>query len=201
MIHQKKIPENLPIFLDSPLANAITSIFKRHVELYDEEIRREFKSPRNPFTMRQLKQTTDVEDSKKLNYFIGPCIIISASGMCEAGRIRHHLRNNIEDPKNTVIVVGYMAENTLGRKIVEGKKQIKIFDRMYKLNAEVVIIEAFSAHADMNDLDSYVKNIKGLKKIMLVHGEADQSGPFSERIKGYTSTETIIMKPQVTISL
>ncbi|MBN2096104.1 MBL fold metallo-hydrolase [Candidatus Peregrinibacteria bacterium] len=200
LIHEKKIPDNLPIYLDSPLANAITSIFKKHVELYDEELRRAFKS-HNPFTMRQLRQITAVEDSKKLNHFIGPCIIISASGMCEAGRIRHHLKNNIEDPKNTIVIVGYMAENTLGRKIVEGNKQIKIFDHMYKMNAEVVIMEAFSAHADMNDLDGYVKPIRGLKKVMLVHGEADQSGPFAERIRAFTKAETIVMKPQVTVDL
>ena len=200
LIHEKKIPDNLPIFLDSPLANAITSIFKKHVELYDEEIKQEFKS-RNPFTMRQLKQTTNVEESKNLNHFIGPCVIISASGMCEAGRIRHHLKNNIEDHKNTIIVVGYMAENTLGRRIVDRHPQIKIFDQMYKVNAEVVIMEAFSAHADMNDLDNYVKGVKNLKKVLLVHGEIDQSEPFAKRIKEFSKAETVIMKPQVTIDL
>ncbi|GAG83541.1 unnamed protein product, partial [marine sediment metagenome] len=143
--HEKKIPDNLPVFLDSPLANAITDIFKQHIELYDKEIKALFKGPHNPFTMRQLKQTTDVEESKNLNFFIGPCIIISASGMCEAGRIRHHLKNNIEDPKNTIVVVGYMAENTMGRKIVDGAKQIKIFDHMYDVKANVVIMESFSA--------------------------------------------------------
>lgn len=201
LIHEKKIPENLSIFLDSPLANSITSIFKKHVELYDEEIRKNFKGPHNPFTMRQLRQTQSVEESKDLNHFIGPCVIISASGMCEAGRIRHHLKNNIEDPKNTVIVVGYMAENTLGRKIVDKQPQIKIFDRMYKMNAEVVIMEAFSAHADMNDLDDYIKPIKGLKKVMLVHGEEDQSKPFAERIKTFSKADVTIMMPQVTIDL
>ncbi len=201
LIHEKQIPENLPVFLDSPLANAITDIFKQHAELYDKEIRSQFKSPKNPFTMRQLRQIADVEESKKLNHFIGPCVIISASGMCEAGRIRHHLKNNIEDPKNTVVAVGYMAENTLGRKIVEGKKQLKIFDHMYKMKAEVVVMEAFSAHADMNGLDKYVKGIKGLKKVLLVHGEADQSEPFAERIRGFSKADPVIMQPQVTIDL
>ncbi len=200
LIHEKKIPDNLPIFLDSPLANAITSIFKKHIELYDEEIKHEFKN-HNPFIMRQLKQTTNVEESKNLNHFIGPCVIISASGMCEAGRIRHHLKNNIEDHKNTIIIVGYMAENTLGRRIVDRHPQIKIFDQMYKVNAEVVIMEAFSAHADMNDLDNYVKGVKGLKKVLLVHGEIDQSKPFAKRIKEFSKAETVIMKPQVTIDL
>lgn len=201
LIHEKKIPDNLPIFLDSPLANAITDIFKKHVELYDEEIRAKFKSPNNPFTMRQLKQTTSVEESKNLNFFIGPCIIISASGMCEAGRIRHHLKNNIEDPKNTIVVVGYMAENTLGRKIMDGEKQIKIFDRLYDVRANVVVMESFSAHADMNDLDEFIKEIKGLKKVMLVHGEVDQSKPLAERVREYTNAEVTVMMPQVTIDL
>ena len=151
--------------------------------------------------MRQLKQTASVEESKELNYFIGPCVIISASGMCEAGRIRHHLKNNIEDPKNTIVVVGYMAENTLGRRIVNKEPMLKIFDKMYKLNAEVVILEAFSAHADMNDLDNYVKATKGLKKVMLVHGEEDQSSAFAERIREYTDADVTVMMPQVTVDL
>lgn len=200
LIHEKKIPDNLPIYLDSPLANAVTDIFRQHIELYDEEIKKNFKS-HNPFTMRQLKQVASVEESKNLNHFIGPCVIISASGMCEAGRIRHHLKNNIEDPKNSIVVVGYMAENTLGRKIVNGDKMIKIFDQMYKVNAEVVILESFSAHADMTDLDDYIRKIEGLKKIMLVHGEEDQSRPFAERIKEITGAETVVMTPHVTVEL
>ena len=121
--------------------------------------------------------------------------------MCEAGRIRHHLRNNIEDPKNTIIIVGYMAEHTLGRKIVDKMPMVKIFDTMYKVNAEVVIMEEFSAHADMNDLDEYLKPIEGLKKVMLVHGEKDQSGPFAERIRSFTDAEAIVMEPQKTVEL
>jgi len=200
LANEKKIPNNLPIFLDSPLANAITDIFRRHMELFDEEIKTVFKNV-NPFAMRQLKQVANVEDSKKINNFIGPCIIISASGMCEAGRIRHHLKNHIEDPKNTIVIVGYMAENTLGRKLVDNVPVVKIFDKMYKLKAEVVVLEAFSAHADMNDLDGYIKPIKGLKKVMLVHGEKDQSRPFAERIEKFTKAKTTVMLPQVTIDL
>lgn len=201
LIHEEKIPNNLAIFLDSPLANAVTEVFKQHEELYDEKTKKHFKGDHNPFAMRQLKQVGDAEESKKLNQFIGPCIIISASGMCEAGRIRHHLKNNIEDHKNTIAIVGYMAENTLGRKIVDGEKSVKIYDEMYKVNAEVVILDAFSGHADMNDLDQWIKRISGLKKVMLVHGEEDQSRPFAERIKEYTKAETIVMEPGVTIEL
>ncbi len=199
---KKEIPQNLPIFIDSPLANNITAIFKQHIELYDEALQKEFKGgAHNPFEMRQLKRTITVDESKKLNFFIGPCIIISASGMCEAGRIRHHLRNNLEDPKNTIALVGYQAENTLGRKLLEGIPVVKIFDSMYKVNAEIVILEAFSAHADMNDIDEYVKNVKGLKKIMLVHGEQDQSRALAERLGKITKAKTVVMEPQKSVPL
>ena len=201
LIHQNEIPKDLSIFLDSPLANSITNIFKTHIELYDEEIRGQFKNGKNPFQMRQLKQTASAEESKKLNYFIGPCVIVSASGMCEAGRIRHHLKNNIEDPKNSIVIVGYMAENTLGRKLIDNMPMVKIFDNMYSVRAEVVVLESFSAHADCNDLDDYIKNIEGLKKIILVHGEQDQSTPMAARLKKATGTEVIVSNPKKTIEL
>ena len=201
LIEHKEIPANLPIFVDSPLATSLTDIFKQHIELYDEEIRENFRLGHNPFDPSQLKHTQSVEESKKLNFFIGPCVIISSSGMCEAGRIRHHLKNNIEDPKNTIAVVGYMAENTLGRKLVDGDEFIKIFNQMYKVNAEVVILESFSAHADKDDLDEFIKGIKGLKKIMLVHGEPSQSEAFAERIKTYSDAEPIVMEPEKTVEL
>lgn len=201
LIDQKKIPTNLPIFIDSPLATNLTAIFTEHIELYDEDLRKYFKLDHNPFKPSQLKHVATVEESKELNFFIGPCIIISASGMCEAGRIRHHLKNNIEDPKNTIAIVGYMAENTLGRKIVDGNPAIKIFDQIYKTNAEVVILESFSAHADMKDLDTYIGNVKGLKKVLLVHGEPDQSEPMAERLKEKFGVESVIMEPEKTIEL
>ncbi len=201
LLDRKEIPTNLPVFIDSPLATNITDIFKEHGELYDEVIHEHFKAGHNPFDPSQLKHTNSVDDSKNLNFFVGPCIIISSSGMCEAGRIRHHLKNNIEDPKNTIAVVGYMAENTLGRKIINGDEFIKIFDQMYKVNAEVVILESFSAHADKDDLDEFVGSIKGLKKVMLVHGEESQSRAFAERIEENTEAEAIVMEPEKTIEL
>lgn len=201
LLDRKEIPTNLPIFIDSPLATHLTDIFKQHIELYDEEIRENFKLGHNPFDPSQLRHTQSVEESKKLNFFIGPCVIISSSGMCEAGRIRHHLKNNIEDPKNTIAIVGYMAENTLGRKLVDGAEFIKIFDQMYKVNAEVVIMESFSAHADKDDLDEFIKGIKGLKKVMLVHGEPSQSEAFAERIKTYCKAEPVIMQPEKSVPL
>lgn len=196
-----EIPKTLPIFIDSPLATRITGIFGKHTNLYDAEIQKNFKSKRNPFDLKQLKFTATVEESKKLNYFRGPCIIISASGMCEAGRIRHHLRNNIEDPRNSLVVVGYMAENTLGRKIVDGENPIKIFDEMYEVKAEVVILESFSAHADKDDMDRFIGAIHGLKKVMLVHGEVDQSQVMAERIRKNLGVSAVVMEPGMPVSL
>lgn len=201
LIDRKEIPENLPIFIDSPLAMKITTVFKQHMELYDDAMRESFKLGTNPFDHAQIKYTDTVEESKNLNFFIGPCVIISSSGMCEAGRIRHHLKNNVEDPKNTIAVVGYMAENTLGRRLIEGDEFIKIFDQMYKVNAEVVILESFSAHADKDDLDNFIKAIHGLKKVLLVHGEPSQSEAFAERIKTYSKAEPVIMEPQKPVEL
>jgi len=201
LIDRKEIPTNLPIFIDSPLATNITNIFQKHIELYDKEIREYFNLDHNPFKPKQLKHIKTVDESKELNFFIGPCVIISASGMCEAGRIRHHLKNNIEDPKNTIAIVGYMAEHTLGRKLVDGDPAVKIFDKMYDVKSEVVILESFSAHADMNDLHEYIKNISGLQKVMLVHGEENQSGPMADRIKTNMGIESVVMEPAKTVNL
>ena len=120
--------------------------------------------------------------------------------MCEAGRIRHHLKNNIEDDRNTVLAVGYMAENTLGRRIIDPEiTEIKIFDEIYQKKAETVYINAYSGHADMNDLDDYVADIEGLKKIILVHGEQVGMEPFSERIKKAHSGIEVIIPERDTI--
>ncbi len=130
------------------------------------------------------RKLRDVEKSKRLNNRTGPMIIISASGTCENGRIQHHLKNNIENPRNTIVVVGYMPKNTLGRKIIEGHDMVNIFGRPYQLRAEVVVVDAFSAHADKNDLIGYVKECRGrLKKVFIVHGDPEQSEGLRKRIK------------------
>ncbi|HEC21088.1 MAG TPA: MBL fold metallo-hydrolase, partial [Candidatus Peregrinibacteria bacterium] len=129
LFEKKKIP-SLPVFVDSPLAINLTEVFRKHPECYDKELQEEFTNNRkNPFGFGRIKYVTDVQHSKKLNALIGPAIIISASGMCENGRIRHHLANNIEDPRNTILIVGFMAEETLGRKLVEKRKVVRIFGK------------------------------------------------------------------------
>lgn len=178
-----RIP-NIPVFVDSPLAGNVTEVFRNHPECYDKETYKEFLDQGdNPFGFGKLHYTRNVEESKALNDKAGPMIIISASGMCEHGRILHHLKNTIEDPRNAVLIVGYQAANTLGRKLVNGEKQVNIFGDPYKVKASVYVMDAFSAHADRSDLLDYVGKVKGLKKIFLVHGEDDALESFSGALK------------------
>lgn len=179
LIRENRIPE-LPIYVDSPLAVDITEVFRRHEECFDEEMLRRIRGNDDPFGTKRIKYITDVADSKKLNGNPRPMIIISASGMCESGRILHHLRNNVENPANTILIVGFVAKNTLGRRIVEREPTVRIFGEEHPLRAQVVVMNAFSAHADQRELLEYVAPLKGrLKKIFLVHGEQDQSEKLS----------------------
>jgi len=172
-----------PIYVDSPLAINITEIFKKHPECYDQETWQEFGQSDNPFGFSNLEFTLTTEESIDLNKKQGPMMIISAAGMCEGGRIRHHLKNYVEDYNNMVMITGFMARNTLGRKIVEQHKQIKIFDRMYNLRAQVIVLNAFSAHADAVDLVNYASQAGSrLKNIFIVHGEASQSQALKDKL-------------------
>lgn len=176
----------LPVYVDSPLSTNVTQIFQLHPECFDRETNELLAHNRNPFGLNQISYVRDVEASKKLNRLKEPCIIISASGMCEAGRILHHLKNNIENPNNTILVVGFMARNTLGRRLVERQPKVRIFGEEYELKAEVKIINAFSAHADREDLIDYVDSLgKSLKRIYLVHGEDEQSQALKEELEGH----------------
>jgi len=169
-----RIPK-LPVYVDSPLAVNVTEIFKLHPECFDKETKAIIEKD-ELFGLKDINYITEVKDSKKLNRLEEPCIIIAGSGMCEGGRILHHLKNNIEDSKNTILVVGYMAENTLGRKIVEKYPKVRIFGEEYSLKSEVVVFDTFSAHADKNGLLRYVEQAKrNLKGVFLVHGEEKES--------------------------
>ena len=182
---KKKIP-NIPIFVDSPMAVNATSIFRTHPECYDRETREAFLDHhKNPFGFETLRFVTSVHESKELNNSDEPMIIISASGMCEGGRILHHLRNNIENPKTTILVVGFMAMHTLGRKIVEREKEVKIFGLSHPMNAEVKVINAFSAHADYSEIKKWTQKMDRdrLKGILLVHGEPDAQENLSQVLK------------------
>ncbi len=179
---EDKIPR-IPVFVDSPLAGNLTEVFRGHPECFDESVYEEFvKHGDNPFGFSSLNYTRSVEESKSLNTKNGPMIIIAASGMCEHGRILHHLRNNIDDEKNIVLIVGYQAENTLGRKLVNGDKEVNIMGDTYPVRANVYIMDAFSGHADRSDLLDYISGVKGLKKLFLVHGESTQLKGFKEAL-------------------
>ena len=187
----------MPVWVDSPLATNITKVFGEHPEVYDQETHETFlRRGKNPFDFKQVNFTGSVEDSMKLMKETRPHIVISASGMCEAGRILHHLRYKIHNPNNTILIVGFMAQHTLGRRILEegeayarsGRKGaaplVKILNKEYPLKAEVVKIGGFSAHADKNEMLRFLKtsNLQ-IKKIAVVHGEEDQSLSFADLLK------------------
>ena len=175
LVDEDRIPE-IPIYVDSPMATNATSIFQVHPECYDERIHEAFlEHHKNPFGFNALSFISSVEESKALNKVPGPMIIISADGMCEFGRVVHHLANNISNANNTVLLVGYMAENTLGRRLMNGEKEVKIMDEYMKVKAAVENINAFSAHADYKETLAWLKKLdtSRLKKIFLVHGEKD----------------------------
>ncbi|HPS65784.1 MAG TPA: MBL fold metallo-hydrolase [Ignavibacteria bacterium] len=179
-LFDKKIIPEFPVFVDSPLTVNATEIFKLHPECFDTETSTLLANGVNVFGLDNVLYIKDVEESKKLNAVKGPCMIVSASGMCEAGRILHHLANNIDNPNTMIIVIGYMAQNTLGRRIVDLKdtpgSKVKIFGEEHKLNSKVRVLNAFSAHADQKELIDNVKlfDKNKLKKIFLVHGENSQ---------------------------
>ena len=167
--------ERLPVYVDSPLSVRVTGVFKGHPECYDVEAREFWRSEGDVFGRGLVTYITDVQQSKQLNYIKEPCVIISASGMAEAGRILHHLKNNIEDKRNTVVIVGYQAQHTLGRRIVERHEELKIYGKMYKLRARVETLNGFSAHADVDDFVRLLGPLApGLKGAFVVHGEEDQ---------------------------
>ena len=163
---------SIPIFVDSPLAVNVTDIFRKHEELWDKETLALSQNGEDPFAFKRLRYIRDVAESKALNDLRGPFMVISASGMCEAGRILHHLRNNIENPRNTVLITGFQAENTLGRKIVDKQREVNIFGEPLRLRAEVAKINELSGHADQHELLMWMKPmLPTLKKVFLVHGE------------------------------
>jgi len=181
-----KIP-HMPIYVDSPLAVNVTSIFALHPEAYDDETRAFIlgdKANANLFGFDDLHYTRSVEESKELNFLREPAVIISASGMAEAGRIQHHLANNIEDPRNTILIAGYQAENTLGRKIQDKEPTVKIFGDTYHLKAQVEVITGFSAHADRNGLLNWAGSIKKKPvRTFLVHGEDHALQAYADGLK------------------
>ena len=168
-----KVPK-LPIFIDSPMAVNATAIFKVHPECFDEETIGRFIGVNvDPFGFENIRYVVSTAESKEINSYNGPAIIIAASGMAESGRVLHHLIRHIENSSNIIAIVGFMAENTLGRRLADREKEVRIFGRPYRVNAEIATLNAFSAHADYSEILSWLSrhDVKRLKKIFLVHGE------------------------------
>jgi metallo-beta-lactamase family protein len=178
-----KLPR-VPIFVDSPLSVNATEIYRLHPECFNDEINRFLHEKANPFGMENLTYIRELVHSMKLNDLKEPAIIISASGMCEAGRIRHHLKNHIGDPKNLVLFIGYCAEHTLGAQIVAGGNPVNIFGEPHPVRARVVSLDTYSGHADKNEMKRYVEKISGdLKKICCIHGEEEQCLAHAETLR------------------
>jgi metallo-beta-lactamase family protein len=183
LFEEERIPD-VPVYVDSPLAVNATEIFRLHPECFNEEVHGFLYEKRNPFGFEGLTLIREVQKSKDLNAQEGQAIIISASGMCEAGRILHHLRNGIGDPKTTILFVGYCAQQTLGWKIRERWDKVKIFGEEFKVRAHVEELDSFSGHADHSELLDYFGAMTGeRKKVWLVHGEQERSEVMRDALK------------------
>ncbi len=181
--NEGKVPK-IPVYIDSPLSTDATEVFTKHPECYDSDMFEKFLSKsQSPFHFKNLRYVRTVEESKRLNDMNEPCIIISSSGMIESGRVVHHVKKAISDHRNTIMVIGYMAEGTVGRKLIDGESPIWIHGKPRHRAADVIVLNSFSAHADKDELFEFASNIQGLKKVFLVHGEEEQSLPYAEELK------------------
>jgi metallo-beta-lactamase family protein len=177
----------VPVYVDSPLACNATDIFMRHPECYDKESMETLRKEGSLFALDGYACLREASDSKALNRKKEPSIIIAASGMCEAGRILHHLENNMEDSRNTILIVGYQAENTLGRKLVEGWKEVKVYGMERQVRAEVAVLNGMSAHAGQSEMRGYLNGCRPQGPVFLVHGERTRQETFKTHLlsQGY----------------
>lgn len=185
--------KNVPVYVDSPLAVKATEVFKRNAGVFDEEARDLLKKGDNPLKFDNLHFTQSVEESKALNFSDEPKIIISSSGMCEAGRIRHHLKHNLWKKNSSIVFVGYQAEGTLGQRIRDGAKKVKLFGEEIHVNAEIYNVEGFSGHADKNGLLNWLKGFKEKPcRLFIVHGEGQAKEDFAKEVEQQLGIECII---------
>jgi metallo-beta-lactamase family protein len=195
LVNENRIP-NIPLFVDSPLALNITAVHRAHPECFDDETREYLLHHEDPFGFQRLQYIRDVADSKKLNDLHGPFVVISASGMCEQGRILHHLRNNIEDPRNTVLITGFQAQDTLGRKLIEKWPEVRIFGEPMRVRAEISSLDELSAHADQGELIEWIRPLApSLRKVFLVHGEHQQSETLAKLLYSTYHLEVAVPAP------
>jgi metallo-beta-lactamase family protein len=190
---------SLPIYVDSPLALNATEVFRAHPECFDQELNQFLAGGRDkdPFGFHRLKYVRTTEESKQLNFLREPAIIISASGMCEAGRVLHHLKNNVEDARNTVLIVGWQSPETLGRRLVEHQPMVKIFGEEHTVRARVETVNGYSAHADRAELLEYVRQMDPgrLRSAFVVHGEEASSLSLAEGLRDLGVGQVIVPKP------
>ncbi|MBA7612683.1 Ribonuclease [subsurface metagenome] len=186
------IPQ-LKIFLDSPMATRVTRVFKRHAELFDEEMTEFVKRHKSPFDLPGLELAGKAEESKAINRIKGPVMVIAGSGMCTGGRVKYHLINNISRPECTIMFVGYQAIGTLGRRIVNGENKVRILGQNYQVKARVVRIHGFSAHADRNELLEWLRELEAPPRgVFVVHGEAESACSFGDYVREQTGWEVTV---------
>lgn len=186
----------IPVYLDSPLAISATLLFRSHPECFDKETLEILQKGDNPLDMPSLTFSHTADESRKLNDLPGPLIIISASGMCNAGRIKHHLKHNLWDQKNHVVIVGYQARGTTGRKLVDGVKRVRIFREDVQVRAAIHTLGGFSAHADQKALEAWLRGVSpSPEKVFLVHGEETASEALAERLRGAFSFPVEVPSP------
>lgn len=189
----RKELDSIMVYIDSPMATNATEVFRKNAHVFDEETKAYILKGDNPLDFKNLKFTRSTQESQALNFDKSPKVIISASGMCEAGRIRHHLKHNLWDSRNSIVFVGYQAEGTLGRTIIEGAKQVTLFGEIVNVNAEIHNLEGFSGHADQNGLLNWISGFEQKpKKVFIVHGEKE-----SKEVFGLLVKETLGIHPVV----
>lgn len=194
--NEGKLPK-IPIYLDSPLAINATTVYLSHPECYDQDLTEYLMKDDNPFGFNTLQFIRSVDNSKRLNTSKEPCVIISASGMMNAGRVKHHLFNNMEDPKNTFLMVGYCSPYTPGGQLLAGRKELRLFGETKQVNAEVVRLKSLSAHGDQNEMFNFLKNqLSSCKRMFLVHGELDTQQVWQKYLedKGFKNIEIPTLK-------
>jgi len=198
---EQRIPPLL-VFVDSPMANKVTKVFSDHPELFDEEMKEMVEEHHSPFSFRNLKVVNTVQESKAVNNIRGSSIIIAGSGMCTGGRIKHHIANNITNPDSTLLFIGYQAIGTLGRVILDGKKDIRLFGKYFPMKMKVRRIEGFSAHAGKQELFDWISNLKkDPRRVFITHGEEEAAEHFGKYVHRATGWNTFVPEYKDTVTL
>jgi metallo-beta-lactamase family protein len=191
LISAGRLPD-IPIFVDSPMATRASEVFREHTECFDEETLALLAQHPDLFGEKHVRYVESVNESVKLNYREGPCVVIAASGMCEAGRILHHLKHGLANPANTVLIAGYQAAETLGRKLVEKRPEVRVLGRVVPVKAEIVVLNGLSSHADHPDLLRMLAPLGTQTRVRLVHGEPDRAAKLQEGLKGIGFSDVVI---------